>query len=511
MADLHHGIERISVAYSTKLALDLLEAYAQPFRRVVEDVCIDHGECRRKLTIDWRLPTLCEALPGPKDAQLAAEFSEHISHVVVPMLPMRRDDMMSDFSAEAACGERLYVCGQDESVRHTQLVLRTLWQWVEKAAADSVEVRASFLDKAREDFYALPGLSTDKANARMPEIQKHIAASNIRIDRPLLDRVLLIGRYVAKHHIIWLRLPCRPGDSTRLTLSYRTRFAADYAPRRGGAKGLGNYHLFRRTVDWARRVVGQEPYRFAIPVWMSSLCRSYHFQMSAPPAMYFLSQRFALEKNLHQSKEEQQRAFKAHYKGNGACVSGMDEAGGPVAHLYARDLPATADNKLYAYARVRERPPGSTALVMWLTLFTAGFMWFYWAIWTWLVGSDKNGIELASLSVALLGIASVWFSRAFRDDVRTRVPLVSRLGLFLVGSSTLYLLLTILVHGVTCTTDKNGAQICPTPWATVFSRWGLFVVAALVTGGVLWLFLRRIGFHREYQRLQLAAVARYMS
>lgn len=75
-----------------------------------------------------------------KGAQFAAKFAEHSSHVVVPMLPLRRDDMMSDFSAEAARGERLYVCGQDESVRHTQWVLRALWQWVEKAAAGSVEV-----------------------------------------------------------------------------------------------------------------------------------------------------------------------------------------------------------------------------------------------------------------------------------------------------------------------------------------------------------------------------------
>jgi hypothetical protein len=38
---------------------------------------------------------------------------------------------MSDFLVEGSDGERLYVCGQDESVRHTELVLKTLWQWLE--------------------------------------------------------------------------------------------------------------------------------------------------------------------------------------------------------------------------------------------------------------------------------------------------------------------------------------------------------------------------------------------
>jgi hypothetical protein len=316
---------------------------------------------------------------------------------------------------------------------------------------------------------------------------------------------------VAKHHIIWLSLPCRPGDSVRLTVTFSTRFAADYAPRRGGVRGLGNYHLYRRSVDWARRAAGQEPYRFAVPVWMSSLCRSYHFQMPAPPAMYFVAQRFVLENNLHQSVEAQESAFKEHCNVNGAHVGGMDEAGGPVAHLYARDLPAVADNKLYAYARVRERPPGSTALVMWLATLTAGFLWLYYFIWKWLVASDTKGIDLASLSVTLLGVASIWFSRAFREDVRSRVPLVSKLGLLMVGGSTLYSLVTILVQRVTCTALPGEVPACPETLTGMFSRWGLFAVATMVTGVVIWLVIRRISFHSEYRRLQIAAVTRYMS
>jgi hypothetical protein len=230
---------------------------------------------------------------------------------------------------------------------------------VGNVTAHSIDVKIKPLDKAREAFCVLPTLPVKKANEKISLIQECIAASSVRIDRGLLDRVMLTGRYAARY-------------------------------------------------------------------------------------------------------------FKEHYRVNGACVSGMDEAGGPVAHLYARDLPATADNKLYAYARVRERPPGSTALVMWLTALTAGFLWFYYLIWDWLVSSDTKGIDLASLSVALPGVASIWFSRAFREDVRTRVPLVSRFGL-------------------------------------------LFAVAALVTSAVMWLVVRRISFQREYQQLQVAAVDHYIS
>lgn len=148
---------------------------------------------------------------------------------------------------------------------------------------------------------------------------------------------------------------------------------------------------------------------------------------------------------------------------------------------------------------------------MWLAMFTAGFLWFYCAIWKWLVASDTKGIDLASLSVALLGIASIWFSRAFRDDMRTRVPLVSRFGLLGVGGTTLYALLTILVHRVTCTTSETGAPVCPAPLTMFFPRWALYTCAALMTAGVIGLIQRRISFQREYQQLQTAAVARYMS
>jgi hypothetical protein len=500
--------DQISEAYSTRLAIDLLEAYVQPFKRVVEDVRIDHGECRRQLTIDWRLPSLREALP---EIPFVADTRFSSSSIVVPLWPLRRDHMMSDFRVEGPDGERLYVCGQDESVDHTRLVLRTLWQLVEIEASRSSDARFALLAKAREDFCSLPELSAADATSRIPSIQECLTKSRAAVSPEVLTRVLLMARYVAKHHIIWMRLPCRPGDSVRLTVTYRTRFAADYAPRRGGSKGLGDYHFFRRSVDWARRITGQEPYRFAVPVQMISLCRSYHFQMPAPPAMYFVSQRFVLENNLHQSLELQQAAFVEHYKVNGAQVGGMDEAGGPVAHLYARDLPPKADSKLYAYARVRERPPGSTALVMWLATLTAGFLWLYFVIWRWLVASDTKGIDLASLSVALLGVASIWFSRAFREDVRTRVPLVSKLGLLLVGGSTLYSLVTILLQRVTCNATPHDGQVCATPLTNVFSRWGLFAVATLMTGAVIWLVIRRISYHREYRRLQVAAVARYMS
>jgi hypothetical protein len=505
-------VGNLSAGYSVRLAINLVEAYDQPFKRVIEDVRIDHGECRRQLTVDWLLPGLAEALPDHErvdDPDFRKTFAELNPNLVVPVLTLRRDCMMSDFSVLGPSGEQLYICGQDESTHQVRLVLGTLWQWVE-AAANAPAVDRELLDKARDDYLALPEKSSKDAQDEASSLKGRLATAGVDLADELSERVLLFGHYVAQHHVIWVRLPRQPGDGVRLTLSYRTRFAADYTPLRG-ANGLGNYPLWRRAIDCVRRTVGQEPYRFAVPVWMSALCRSYHFQMPAPPSMYFVSQRFTLERNLHQSAEVQQAAFRDHYQGNGAYVGGKDEAGGPVAHLYARDLPATADNKLYAYARVRERPPGSTALVMWLAALTAVFLWFFFVIWASLVESDTQGIDLASLAVALLGVAAIWFSNAFREEVKTRVPLASRIGLLLVGLSTLYSLFTILVRRVTCTDGPEEALVCPSPMSTVFSRWVLLGFAILVSAVVVWLIFRRFRFQREHRWLQKAAIERYMS
>lgn len=492
-AELNSAVDRISSAYATKLAVDLVEADARPFKRIVEEVRADHGECDRRLTIDWRLPLLCAALPGDElasDARFVARFVELRSSLVVPLLAVSKDDMMSDFSVRGADGQQLYVCGRDEGVRRTQLVLETLWQWVAGGPPD-----------VGDDLRLLPALSTADAVARIPSIAHRMEGAGI--DEATRDTVVALAGYVAGNHIIWLRLPCQPGDGTRLTVTYRTRFVADYSPGRGSLRGL--YH---RLLDRARKITGQEPYRFAVPVRMSSLCRSYHFQMSAPPGMYFVDQRFVLADNLHQSEPEQQKAFTANY-GN-AHVSGAADAGGPVAHLYARDLPPAGDNRLYAYVRVREKPPGSTAPVMWLALLTAGFLWFFHANWSALVAGDAQGVDLPSLAVALLGVASIWFSRAFREDVRTTIPLVSRLGLLLVGGSTLYSLVAILVQRVICTTSPDEAPVCPTVWTNMFSKWGFLVFAAIVSMIVVVLCFRRIGFHREYQKLRNNATSRHL-
>jgi hypothetical protein len=507
-SELRKYVHQIAAAYSTKLVFDLIEAYERPFSRVVEKVEVDHGECRRNLTIDWRLPTLEEALPDHRhvnDDRFIARFKELNPVLAVPVYLMRKGRLMNNFVAESSAGEDLYICGQDEWGERMRLMLSSIWTLVDEAPCGHGH-RPHLVTRARDEFYGLPLKSSDDAPAIVNSVVDKLKHSGVLLIPGLLERIRYIGRYVAKRHIIWLHLPCLPGDGTRLTLSYRTRFTAEYSPRRSASADPAKSHRYRRTLDRVRRIVGQEPYEFAVPLSMNSLCRSYHFHMPAPAATYFTAQRFILEKNLYHSETEQARSFRKYYRVNGAYVGGKDEAGGPVAHLYARELPATVGDQLYAYTRVRERPPGTTALVMWLCLLAAGFLWFYYMTWQRLMVSDTHGIDVAALFVALPGIASIWFSRAFRDDVRPRVPLVSRLGLVLVGFSGFYSLLAILVRRGIC----QEANACPGLLTTVFSQLLLLIFACALTGMSGWLIVRRISFHRDYQKLQNNVIDRYL-
>ncbi|CAL9664889.1 hypothetical protein SUDANB95_07153 [Actinosynnema sp. ALI-1.44] len=421
------AVEGVAKSYTTHLALNLLNENERPYARVIEHVEVDHGECRRKVTIDWQLPTLKEALPHLDEA-VAARFEELDPVLVVPVFIIRRGRLLNSLSVEDSTGERLFMCGRDEGTERVRLVLSSLWSAVELAPRPPNGCVEHLVQYAKSTFFSVASGPSDTAGATLDRMVELLALSGLSLSQTITDRLELLGKLVAKRHVLWLRLARRPGQATRLTLSYRTRFAAEYRPKPKLANA-GVQGRWGRAVDCVRRFSGQEPFRLRVPVGAHSLCRSYHFTLAAPPATYFAEQRFVLERTLSRSTEDQQWFFKNHCHAVGATVSGANEAGGPVAHLYATDLKPIVGDQLYAYGRVQERPPGTTALVMWLVLLAMGFMWLFHALWPWMIANETKGIDVAAFFIALPGLASIWFSRVFREDVRGRVPLISRLGL----------------------------------------------------------------------------------
>ncbi|RSM84062.1 hypothetical protein DL991_00795 [Amycolatopsis sp. WAC 01375] len=144
---------------------------------------------------------------------------------------------------------------------------------------------------------------------------------------------------------------------------------------------------------------------------------------------------------------------------------------------------------------------------MWLTLFASIFFWFYWLIWDRLVADDTKGIDVAALFVALPGLASIWFARAFKDDIRPRIPLVSRIGLLAVGMSAFYALLGVVVQRGVCNAELTNP--CPSVLTSTFSHDVLFGVATSLTAITLWLIGRRFRFQKSYRQLQKKIIERY--
>lgn len=506
-------VRDVAKAYTTKLALDLLQMTDGPFARVIEHVEVDHGECRRKLVIDWHLPTLEEALPHLVDEEVAAKFADASPVLVVPIFIIRRGRLLNSLTVEDSMGERLFMCGRDEGVDRVRLVLSSLWSFVELVPRPQSGCDEDLVDEAKKAFFGVASAKPASARTELIRTFELLKKSGLVLGAPLTDRLEMLGRLLVKRHVMWLHLARRPGQATRLTLSYRTRFAADYRPKPKVPKPQ-RAEWWGRAVDCLRRFSGQEPFRLRVPVGAHSLCRSYHFTMAAPHATYFAEQRFVFESKLSGTTTEQRHHFNAHCTTVGATVSGANEAGGPVAHLYATDLTSIIGDQLYAYGRVQERPPGTTALVMWLSLLAGGFMWLYYLLWPWMVQNDTRGIDVAAFFIALPGLASIWFSRVFREDVRARVPLISRLGLILVGVAAFYSLLAIMIQRGTCSVSvepgATGLGACPGSLMAVFSQEGLLITAVLLTIMSVWLIERRFRFHQTYQRLQTGVIDQYM-
>ncbi|MFJ8910792.1 hypothetical protein [Amycolatopsis sp. NPDC102389] len=508
-------IKKIAKAYSTALAIRLVQGEDGPFARVIEHVEVDHGECRRKLILDWHLPTLAEALPAEKsvsDPTFVKAFNEANPVLVVPIHVMRRGRLMTDFSVEDQRGEQLYVCGRTEWAERTTWLLKVLWALVDIAPNGLGDYQRNRIALAKRQYLSLPTLGKREAsvNARKSILKlREASESGLLLHPGTLERIEVLGRYIAARHLSWVHLTRHPGETVRLTLSYRTRFAAEYPPAPPKGSPLRGRRLFHRTVEWARRVVGQEPFRFWVPLSMHSFCRSYHFTMPSPTGTYFKEQRFVLHNTLRQPQKDQEKALGKFCAENDAQTLGDRDAGGPVAHLYGRNLrkAATNDHLLYAYAYVRERPPGTTAAATWLCFFSAAFLWLFYGAWDPLVTSPNAGTNVTALFVALPGFASIWFSKAFQQEIRSRLPLVNRVGLLLVGLSTFYALVSTMIN--------RGGVTAPDGWprflADSFSRDGVRVFTIVLSLWALFLFSRRVLFHKCYQRLQNSVVKRYMS
>ncbi|GLY36262.1 hypothetical protein Amsp01_022860 [Amycolatopsis sp. NBRC 101858] len=490
----------LAKAYSTALAISMINENDRPFSRISESVEIDHGECRRRLTIDWHLPTLAEALhsdPRMQDSATIRSFNELNPTLVLPIFIARKGRLMNHFCVEDPAGTKLYLCGQREGQERTQIMLRVFWEVVGLTPPGS-SYTAGRLEELGHKYLEVPAMDADAAEARVGHVVSELRTLGLPFYPEALGRLKYVGNYMAKRHLIWLHLTARPGQAVRLSVSYRTRFSADYSPK----PPKGRYQpksIFKQLDEGARRAVGQEPYEFRIPLSMHSLCTSYHFTQTAPAGTFFLEQRFAYEQTLTMPKTHQRGTFEESLRKSEAITQGENEAGGPVAHLYARNLPSKVGDQVYAYTLLRERPPGTTALVMWLTLFASIFFWFFWRIWDGLVFDDTKGIDVAALFVALPGLASIWFSRAFKDDIRPRIPLVSRIGLLAVGMSAFYALLGVVVRRGVC---SPGSVVCTPELMAVFSRDALLGVALLLSVLTVWLFARKWRFQKSYQVLQ---------
>ncbi|OKJ98354.1 hypothetical protein [Amycolatopsis sp. CB00013] len=508
-------IKRIAKAYSTALAIRIVQGQDGPFARVIENVEIDHGECRRKLTLDWHLPTLAEALPDYPEvtkADFIAHFHEANPVLVVPIHVMRIGRLMTEFGVEDQKGEQLYVCGRAEWTERAKWLLKVFWTFVDIAPNGlSTEQRAR-IERAKSQYLSLPMEDVSAA----PKIAKkavrrlrEASESGLVLHPGALERIEVFGRYIATRHLTWVHLTRRPGQTVRLTISYRTRFAAEYSPTPSKGSPLRGRRFLHRAIEWVRRAVGQEPFMFRVPLSMHSYCRSYHFTMPSPTGTYFKEQRFVLQDTLRMSQKSQEKAFNKFCEEKGAYALGNEEAGGPIAHLYGRNLRQKkfGDQLLYAYAYVRERPPGTTAAAMWLCLFSASFLWLFYGNWDRLVGPSSTGVNVTTLFVALPGFASIWFAKAFQAEIRSRIPLVNRLGLLLVGLSTFYTLVSSMVARRTGTPEAGWASTL----SDGFSQTGVAIFTVFLSIMSLVLIWRRITFHSCYQRLQNSVVKRYMS
>lgn len=203
--------------------------------------------------------------------------------------------------------------------------------------------------------------------------------------------------------------------------------------------------------------------------------------------------------------------FEAHAAKYGASIAGDDEPGASFTHLYAHRLPSVVRKQVYASVRVAERPPGTTAVVLWLSVLAALSAAVLTRLWTALAEMDLQGIDAAALFVALPGLAAAWFARVFQHEGRYRVPFASRAGLAVTGLSTAYLVIAVLLRRSICSpkSDNKFAEFCTTGFKQVSSASSLIAVTGLLAATAILLAVMRVFMHVRYQRCQHKIISRY--
>jgi hypothetical protein len=257
-----------------------------------------------------------------------------------------------------------------------------------------------------------------------------------------------------------------------------------------------------------KRFIGQEPNHYLIPVSRHGLASSYHFEMTIPDDCYVRSQGFVLEQDRSRSQKRQRENILKLASRTGGHIQGEDEAGAAFAHLYAYRLPSQVGNQVYASVALEERPPGTTAVVLWLAAFATMAAAVLYTVWPQVNQVDLRGIDIAALFAALPGVAAAWFSRAFQHEGRFRVPLVSRFGLAATGVSAALLVVIVLLRRGVC--GGVGPNSTCSPFVdAISSRSVLLGLLAFLAALTVCLLSIRVAMHVRYRRCQGRVFAKY--
>lgn len=486
-------LDRIEESYFLRLGMNLVEG--KPiYDRIIERVTLEGGYGTWEVSLDGLLPTLGEAFPSFDDKLLDAVHAR-MKTVAVPLLVLLPGQLLTGLSVTSPDDVTVRLSGHVETRRRRDQMFSFAWQLFEEGIRPHLKPEVA---DASEDLGSLgrrhkgcrlldPAKAVAEAKAIAGEMGRLADVTSQPVEL-LIDQMVRFVEYLTRHRLLWAEVgKARPGDRLRLSYSYITPYAHDVSS--------GPVGLVRRNLGRARSFVGQDPMTRTIPAVRVGHARSYHFETTVPPDCYVRGQSFVLSDEPldgaggRTEKGDRTEAvdWKGHVAEHGATTVGVDTAGQPFVHLYARDLPQHATRPIQARITFAERPPGTTAVVLWMLLFATSASGAYWFLWEQVTRAESRGVDLAALFVALPALALIWFARALRDDVRPRLPLVSRLGMVCTGLGSVYALASVLVYRSICVDkafDGNALGRCPWGVKGLFGSVGV-ATASLVLGAML--------------------------